>query len=46
MFEYILSNTFKEPAYACICTNTCTHNGSSCAVLYAALVANGPPPFH
>ena len=41
IFENILCNTFKESTYACICTNTCTHNSSSCAVLYPALVANG-----
>ena len=46
LFNYILCNAFKEPTYACMCTNTCTYNDSSYAQLYAALVTNRPPSMH
>ena len=45
-FSHILCNTFIEPAYACMCTNTTTYNDSSYGQLYAALVANHPPSMH
>ena len=45
-FNYILCKTFKQPTYACMCTNTCTYNDSLYAQLNAALVANRPPSMH